>query len=95
MGEDVDPAVGLINLADIMLVFATGLMMALVTFWNIEIPTLNEVIEQDMVQEVSDIEEAQDLLKSGGSSYSEVGTVYKDPATGKLYMLTEDIEATK
>jgi hypothetical protein len=94
MGEEVEPAVGLINLADIMLVFATGLMMALVTFWNIDIgPQVSEIIETSAVTEVSDLEEAKDLLQSGGSAYSEVGTVYKDPETGKLYMLTEDVES--
>jgi hypothetical protein len=93
MGEDVEPAVGLINLADIMLVFATGLMMALVTFWNIDIgPRVSEVLETDQVTEVSDLEDVRDLMEAGGLSYSEVGTVYKDPQTGKLYMLTEDIE---
>ena len=93
MGEDVDPAVGLINLADIMLVFATGLMMALVTYWNVEInPSLTEVVDSSMVTEVSNLEEAKEFLESGGSSYSEIGTVYKDPETGTLYMLTEDVE---
>jgi hypothetical protein len=93
MGEDVEPAVGLINLADIMLVFATGLMMALVTFWNVDIGVqFDEVLETEQITEVTDIEEARELLQSGDLAYSEVGSVYKDPETGKLYMLTEDYE---
>lgn len=96
MGEDVEPAVGLINLADIMLVFATGLMMALVTFWQIDIgPQFDEVLESSQMTEVSDLEEAKDLLQSGGTAYSEVGTVFKDPKTGKLYMLSENVEGSE
>jgi hypothetical protein len=94
MGEDVDPAVGLLNLADIMLVFACGLMMALITFWNIDLaPQLNEVTEQE-VTEVSSLEEAEDILQSSGNAYSEVGKVYQDSVTGKYYMLKKDAEGT-
>jgi hypothetical protein len=91
MGEDVEPAVGLINLADIMLVFATGLMMALVTFWHIDItsPRVSEIIETSELTEVDNLEDAQEMLQSGGTAFSEKGTVYEDPETGKLYLLTE------
>jgi hypothetical protein len=91
IGEDVEPAVGLINLADIMLVFATGLMMALVTFWNIDITSnVSEVLETNMLTEVDNLEDAQEMLQSGGTAFSEKGTVYEDPKTGKLYLLTEN-----
>jgi hypothetical protein len=93
IGEDVEPAVGLINLADIMLVFATGLMMALVMFWNVDIgPKVSEILETDMITEVADLEDIKDILETGGVSYSEVGTVYEDPQTGKLYMLSENLK---
>jgi hypothetical protein len=94
MGEDVDPAVGLINLADIMLVFATGLMMAIISFWQVDISQVSQVVESSQIAEVDNLEDARDLLESGGAAYSQIGTVYEDPVTGTLYMLKEDLEST-
>jgi hypothetical protein len=92
MGEDVDPATGLINLADLMLVFACGLMLALVAYWNIDLgPQITDISSDKDMTEVSDIEDARDLLANNSAGYSEVGVVYKDPETGKLYLLTEDV----
>jgi hypothetical protein len=91
--EDADPRIGLVNLADVMLVFACGLMLALVTFWNLDISSLQEVVQSDEVAEVSDIEDLESQLSGVGSGYEELGMVYRDPMTGKLYMLSEDISA--
>jgi len=84
--EDADPRTGLVNLADVMLVFACGLMLALVTYWNLDISSLSEVIQAEDVTEVTDINDLADDEISGGGGYIEVGTVYRDPMTGKLYM---------
>lgn len=89
--EDADPRVGLVNLADVMLVFACGLMLALVTYWNLDISAMTEVVQADQMAEVSDIEDLSDQLNGGGSSFNELGTVYEDPMTGKMYMLKEDV----
>jgi len=35
--EDVNPLEGVVNIADVMLVFACGLMLALAVYWNIEL----------------------------------------------------------
>jgi hypothetical protein len=40
VGEDINPLDGLINLADVMLVLAWGLMLALIIAWNIDIRLL-------------------------------------------------------
>ena len=91
--EDEDPRAGLVNLADVMLVFACGLMLALVSFWNLDISAMQEILTVEDVTEVSDIEGVDDLMHRGvGSGYNELGIVYEDPMTGKLYMLTEDLE---
>lgn len=89
--EDADPRVGLVNLADVMLVFACGLMLALVVKWNIDLPSVQELDESTM-QEVDDVEEMQDLVDSASNAYMELGTVYQDPNTGKLYMMTQTDE---
>lgn len=90
--EDADPRVGLVNLADVMLVFACGLMLALVTYWNLDISAMTEVVQADEMAEVEGIEDLQDQLNGGGgTNFTELGMVYKDPMTGKLYMLKEDV----
>ena len=90
--EDADPRVGLVNLADVMLVFACGLMLALVAYWNLNISDMTEVVQNQDMSEVSDsdIEGVTDLSASG-SGFTELGTVYQDPKTGKMYMQTEDV----
>ena len=90
--EDADPRVGLVNLADVMLVFACGLMLALVTYWNLDISSMTEVVQADEMQEVAGIEDLEDQLNNGGgSSFTQLGMVYEDPMTGKMYMLKEDV----
>ncbi len=93
--EDADPRVGLVNLADVMLVFACGLMVALVVNWNIKLPQFNEVEDtQDMSElDQSQIDDmAEQMINGSGTGYTQKGVVYEDPTTKKLYMLesTED-----
>ncbi|MDR1422001.1 MAG: DUF2149 domain-containing protein [Coriobacteriales bacterium] len=90
--EDADPRIGLVNLADVMLVFACGLMLALVAYWQLDVSSLSEVIQMEEVTEVSDIESLTEEFAGGGSGFTELGTVYRDPMTGILYMRTEDLE---
>ena len=90
--EDADPRVGLVNLADVMLVFACGLMLALVTYWNLDISAMTEVMEADAMSEVSGIEDLEDQMGDGSdASFTQLGMVYQDPMTGKMYMLKEDV----
>jgi hypothetical protein len=88
---DVDPRVGLVNLADVMLVFACGLMLALVAYWNLDVADMKEVVRSEQVTEVQDVEDITDNAGSGGG-FIELGKVYQDPMTGKYYMLQEDME---
>jgi hypothetical protein len=85
--EEADPRVGLVNLADVMLVFACGLMLALVSYWNLDISSLSELSQTDM----KPLENAEEIVEQAQSSasYIERGTVYEDPSTGKLYYMQE------
>jgi hypothetical protein len=83
---EADPMSGIANLADVMLVFACGLMMALVVYWNLDLPTLLEA-DPDSMQEVELDEETIDDLGASDSSYQEMGTAYRDAATGKVYVM--------
>ena len=87
--EDDDPTSGLTNLSDCMLVLACGLMVALVVAWNIDITQYTEVEQTDNKQEISDLESITDDFKAGGTNYIDMGRVYQDPETGKLYMVEE------
>lgn len=40
-GEEVNPMEGVANLADVMLVLAVGMMLALVVAWNVDIASSN------------------------------------------------------
>jgi hypothetical protein len=88
---DVDPRVGLVNLADVMLVFACGLMLALVAYWNLDISEMREVVQANEVTEVQDVEDIEEGARNGGG-FIELGKVYQDPMTGKYYMLQEDVD---
>ncbi len=89
--EDADPRVGLVNLADVMLVFACGLMLALVTYWNLDVSKMTEAVEAGQMSEVEGIEDLADQESGGGSSFTELGMVYQDPMTGKMYMLKDEV----
>lgn len=92
--EDVDPRVGLVNLADVMLVFACGLMLALVVHWNVNVSNVTEMDQQDMTEiDQSQVENMADDMQSAGSSYNELGKVYQDPTTGQMYLLQQDTDS--
>jgi hypothetical protein len=88
--DDEDPAAGLANLADCMLVLACGLMVALVVAWNIDIKNVTEVEVSDQAQELTDSETIDESFEADGSTYEDVGRVYKDPETGKLYVIENE-----
>ncbi|TEB15765.1 hypothetical protein Psfp_01850 [Pelotomaculum sp. FP] len=89
--EDVSPLEGAINIVDAMLVFACGLMLSLVIHWNVDLSRVGERINLNRSQEVTGTPEIRDDLietQGEGKLYEKMGTVYKDHATGQLFMLT-------
>jgi hypothetical protein len=88
--DDEDPAAGLANLADCMLVLACGLMVALVVAWNIDIRSVTQVEITDNTQEITDAETVDKEFTSGGSTYVDMGHVYQDPETGKMYIIENE-----
>ena len=87
--EDTDPMSSIANLSDAMLVFACGLLVALVVAYNVNISNVTQV-EIDESQEISEDIENLDVEGAAGNSYTQRGTVYEDPRTGKLYLLEEN-----
>ena len=86
----VDPMANIANLVDVMLVLACGLMLALVTYWQIDLPNVSEIVNEQQLKEVQDVDEVNESISAQGSTYSELGTVYEDSSTGKRYMITNE-----
>ena len=90
--EEVDPMSSLSNVGDIMLVFACGLMVALVVAWNVDLGKFTQV-EMDQEMNQDDIEQITEQLYGEGNAFVDKGRVYQDPTTGKYY-LVEDEDTT-
>lgn len=67
--EMVNPMESVVNLIDIMLIFACGLIVSIVSLWNI------------------DLKLADKLNEGGADQYEDIGRLYEDPDTGKLYII--------
>ena len=81
---DEDPMGPLANLADIMLVFAVGLMVALAASSQ----GLEQASEGGMDVEAG--EELPEVPAPAGSGYEAVGQVYRDPETGRMVLIGGD-----
>jgi hypothetical protein len=57
----------IVNLIDIMLIFACGLMVSIAALWGLDMNTTSS-------------------LDEGG--YQDIGRIYEDPETGKLYVVS-------
>lgn len=90
---DVNPMAEMSNIVDAMLVFACGLMLSLVINWNVDlVPDMN-LVEMEQGKDVSEVREVWESLVEDfddAGNYKKMGTVYKDPTTGKLFMLTDE-----
>ncbi len=80
--EDINPMESVANLVDVMLVFACGLIIALIAAWNVDVAKTP--------YHVSDIKESQEQEEISPEDLQEMGKVYKDPETGKLYVIEEE-----
>ena len=90
--ESINPMDGVANLADVMLVFACGLMLALIINWNVDVGATVQKAEIDTSNPVESVEglengEEPDLAQTDG--YESYGTVYRDTKTGALYVVTD------
>ncbi|MGI6721139.1 MAG: DUF2149 domain-containing protein [Anaerovoracaceae bacterium] len=89
--EDVNPMSNIANLVDVMLVLAVGIMLALVMNWNLDISSTGTVpVEKTReVTNVKNIDKNDVGRADSDSGLSEMGTVYKDKKSGKLYMIVD------
>ena len=87
--EDVDPMSSLSNVGDIMLVFACGLMVALVVAWNVDLGQIKQV-EMNKELQKDDIEQITEQLYGEGNAFVNKGRVYQDPTPGKYYLVEDE-----
>ncbi|MFR6695392.1 MAG: DUF2149 domain-containing protein [Dysosmobacter sp.] len=70
---------GVANLADVMLVFACGLMAAVILNWNVDLSkTRVEILQREQMQELDNAEEMEQDIQSS-SSFEQKGTVVRRP----------------
>ena len=83
-----NPMEGMSNLADCMLVLACGLMLSLIVSWNLDLAVDQPLENNDDLAAVEELQ-SSDTSPEDASSYEQLGVVYKDPATGELYMVMD------
>lgn len=89
--QDDEPLGPLANLVDIMLVFACGLIAALVA----QSSDLKQHFNVDNAKPIKEGKELIEVPKSlkdsmqGAKGYQSMGQVYKDPKTGKLILISQ------
>lgn len=66
-----------VNLIDIMLIFACGLMVSIASLWNINMNA------------------SKQINKTKSNSYQDMGQVYEDPVTKKMYIIKTDESKSK
>lgn len=86
-----DPMSSMGNLMDVMLVFACGIMIALIAHYNVELTTdTPDLGEAERIE--GEISEQQADVESEGASYVDMGRVYQDTETGELYIVRTDAD---
>lgn len=97
--HDEDPMAGSANLVDAMLVLSVGFLIFLVVSWNMQNvvfadsspeekqQTMQAMKKAAEVQMGKEMNETPQTSSGSGQGYVEMGTVYKDPNTGKLIMV--------
>lgn len=86
--DDFSPMEGVGNMADAMLVFACGILLALIISWNVEISERGEINrDAGLKYEVEGIGDEATEAVDPAEGLEEMGTVYRDPDTGKYYVI--------
>ncbi|MDR1589553.1 MAG: DUF2149 domain-containing protein [Oscillospiraceae bacterium] len=90
--EGINPMDGLSNLADVMLVLACGLMLALVINWNVDISPKSDDTRADELARETELAGGGSVELDASSQYEQIGegVLYRDVATGKTYLVTKE-----
>ena len=86
--QDEEPLGPMANLVDIILVFAVGLIAAIVA----NTPEMAKSLQQktQVIEKGKELPQMPDHAGQTGSGYESVGRVYRDSKTGKLILIGEE-----
>lgn len=88
--EDFSPMEGVGNMADAMLVFACGILLALIMSWNVDVTDSGEIQQAPETKyEVENYDQNKSENVEKKDNLQEMGKVYRDPETGKYYVVEE------
>ena len=96
--EDVNPITYVSNLSDVMLIFAVGIMLALVTYWKVDMSPQQTAVTTDgaavnIEGAQTFTEEEREEMRSdategeAGEGMEKTGEIYYDPSTGTYYIV--------
>ena len=91
--EEIDPMVYAVNMIDCMLVLAVGFLiftimsMSAVSSDTHESPIIKQVVDLNQGQELNTTPQTSSSSTTGLTA---LGTVYKDPETGKMIMIQQN-----
>jgi hypothetical protein len=90
--QELNPIEGAFNLVDAMLVFSCGLMAALILNWGVKLTPVGGVDLSKSKEFSQSYENSKDTSVGlhAGNGYEEMGAVYLDKKTGKLYLISPD-----
>lgn len=90
LSDDFSPMEGVGNMADAMLVFACGLLLALIISWNVDVSETGTITKTpDTRYEVESIGDSVEEDADVTENLKDMGRVYQDPQTGKYYVVEE------
>jgi hypothetical protein len=86
--QDEEPLAPLANLLDLMLVFACGLIAALIGMSKqVDAHFEQQNPNEQVVEKGRELPQLPTQGESGGKGYESVGQVYRDPKSGKLILI--------
>ncbi|NJJ41330.1 hypothetical protein [Paenibacillus apii] len=88
--DNSSPLEGMVNIIDAMLVLACSLMLSVFLNGNTSSGLVD--VNVDLGKEVNNLESVQknlDQMMNKDDKYQKMGMLYKDPVTGKMYMISE------
>ncbi|MEL7670340.1 MULTISPECIES: DUF2149 domain-containing protein [Methanobacterium] len=83
--EEIDPMIYAVNMIDCMLVLAVGFLIFTIIFMNSSPQEVSKTVDLKLGKEVNVTSENSSSSSSNG--LTQLGTVYKDPKTGKTIMI--------
>lgn len=83
--EEIDPMIYAVNMIDCMLVLAVGFLIFTIIFMNSSPQEVSKTVDLKLGKEVNMT--SQNSSSSSSDGLTQLGTVYKDPKTGKTIMI--------